>query len=139
MSDTVYQETQSFPSWVWPIALLGAIVLVGVLLLRLSTTVTRDAVTVRYGPLYSARIPISEITRAEAIAYRPIRDYGGWGVRGTRRHRALNARGDQGVLLTRRNGTTLLIGSGRPRELLEALRAAGVATEDKLPIVAKDF
>ncbi|MFN2387352.1 MAG: hypothetical protein ABR576_13880 [Thermoanaerobaculia bacterium] len=139
MSDAVYRETQSFPPWVWPVALLGAIVLVGVLLLRLSTTVTRDTVTVQYGPLYTARIPISEIARADAIAYRPIRDYGGWGIRGTRRHRAVNARGDQGVLLTRKDGTTLLIGSGRPRELLEALRYAGVATEDKLPIVAKDF
>jgi hypothetical protein len=139
MTDAVYRETQSFPSWVWPVALLGAIVLVGVLLLRLSTTVTRDAVTVQYGPLYTARVLISEIARAEAIAYRPIRDYGGWGIRGTRRNRALNARGNQGVLLTRKDGTTLLIGSGRPRELLEVLRAAGVPTEDRLPIVARDF
>ncbi|MBC8645946.1 MAG: hypothetical protein H7X85_02185 [Thermoanaerobaculia bacterium] len=139
MSDAMYRETQSFPPWVWLIALVGAVVLVGILTMRLSTSVTREAITVRYGPLYTARVPLSEITQAEAIAYRPIRDYGGWGIRGTRKHRALNARGDLGVLLTRKDGTTVLIGSAKPRELLEALRSAGVTTEDKLPIVAKQF
>ena len=93
----------------------------------------------RYGFLYKTRVPLSDIALAEAVQYAPVRDYGGWGIRGTRRRRALNARGTQGVLVTRNDGTTLLVGSQKPRELLEALARGGVATQDRLPIVVKEF
>jgi hypothetical protein len=135
----LYNETQTFSPWVVAL-LLGVVALLGALLtLRLTTTVTPDALSVRYGFLYRTRVPLSEIALAEAIEYAPVREYGGWGIRGSRRRRALNARGNQGVLLTRSDGTTLLVGSQRPRELLEALARAGVATQDRLPIVVKEF
>ena len=135
----LYQETQTFSPWT--IALLLAVVaLVGsILMIRLTTVVTPDAVAVRYGFLYKTRVPLTEIALAEAVEYAPVREYGGWGIRGSRHKRALNARGNQGVLLTRSDGSTLLVGSQRPRELLEALARAGVRTEDRLPIVTKEF
>lgn len=136
---TLYQETQSFPPWTVAL-LLAVVVLVGAILtVRLTTTVTADALSVRYGFLYKTRVPLAEIALAEAVEYSPVREYGGWGIRGTPRRRALNARGKQGVLLTRADGTTLLVGSQRPRDLLEALAHAGVATQDRLPIVVKEF
>lgn len=135
----LYQETQTFSPWVTAL-LLGVVILLGaVLTMRLSTTVTSDALAIRYGFLYRTRIPLSDVAHAEAIEYAPIREYGGWGIRGSRRRRALNARGNQGVLLTRADGSTLLVGSQHPRELLEALSRAGVVTEDRLPIVVKEF
>jgi hypothetical protein len=135
----LYNETQSFSPWVVAV-LLGVVALLAALLtLRLTTIVTSDALSVRYGFLYKARVPLSEIALAEAVEYAPVREYGGWGIRGSRRRRALNARGNQGVLVTRSDGTTLLVGSQRPRELLEALAHAGVATQDRLPIVVKEF
>jgi hypothetical protein len=119
---------------------LGVVALLAALLtVRLTTTVTPDALSVRYGFLYKTRVPLSEITLAEAVEYAPVREYGGWGIRGSRRRRALNARGNQGVLVMRSDGSTLLVGSQRPRELLEALARAGVATQDRLPIVVKEF
>jgi hypothetical protein len=135
----VYQETQSFSPWIVAVVLAVVALLGALLTLRLSTTVTNDALSVRYGFLYKARVPLSEIALAEAVEYAPVRDYGGWGIRGTRRRRALNARGKQGVLVTRNDGTTLLVGSQKPRELLDALALAGVATQDRLPIVVKEF
>jgi hypothetical protein len=135
----LYNETQSFSPWVVAL-LLGVVALLAALLtVRLTTTVTPDALSVRYGFLYKTRVPLSEIALAEAVEYAPVREYGGWGIRGSRRRRALNARGNQGVLLTRSDGTTLLVGSQKPRELLEALARAGVATQDRLPIVVKEF
>jgi hypothetical protein len=136
---TLYEETQGFPGWT--LVLVGLVVfLVAVLLtMQLTTVVTPDAVQVRYGFLYRTRIPTSEILSAEARAYRPVRDYGGWGIRGFGRRRALNARGNLGVLLTRQDGSTLMIGSQRPRELLEALARAGVSTKNSLPVVVKEF
>ena len=136
---TLYHETQGFSPAI--VALMLAVVaLLGALLsLRLTTTVTGDSVSVRYGFLYKTRVPLTEIALAEAVEYAPLREYGGWGIRGSRRRRALNARGNQGVLLTRTDGTTLLVGSQRPRELLDALARVGIATQDRLPIVVKDF
>jgi hypothetical protein len=135
----LYHETQGFSPAIVAV-LLAVVALLGALLtLRLTTTVTRDSVSVRYGFLYETRVPLTEIALAEAVEYAPLREYGGWGIRGSRRRRAVNARGNQGVLLTRTDGTTLLVGSQRPRELLDALARVGIATQDRLPIVVKDF
>ena len=135
----LYQETQSFSPWVVALIVAVVVLLGALVLMRLSTTVTGDAISIRYGVLYRTTIPLAEVARAEAVEYAPIREYGGWGIRGSSRRRAVNARGNQGVLLTRADGTTLLVGSQRPRDLLEALARAGVATEDRLPIVVKEF
>jgi hypothetical protein len=135
----LYEETQNFSPWVVALMLAVVLLLGALLSMRLTTTVRSDAISVRVGFLYRTRVPLSEITLAQAVQYAPVREYGGWGIRGTRRRRALNARGNQGVLLTRADGTTLLVGSQHPRDLLEALSRAGVATEDRLPLVVKDF
>jgi len=134
-----YHETQGFSPAVVAVMLAAVALLAALLMLRLTTTVTSDSVSVRYGFLYETRIPLSQIALAEAVEYAPLREYGGWGIRGSRRRRALNARGNRGVLLTRIDGSTLLVGSQRPRELLEALSRVGIATQDRLPIVVKDF
>ena len=90
-----------------------ALVLFAVLSLVTMRQVTRvetGAVSVRFGFLSSTSIPTSEIRLAEAVKYRPVREYGGWGIRGLGRRRAISTRGDLGVLLTRNDGSTLLIG-----------------------------
>jgi hypothetical protein len=135
----LFEESQGFAPWVY--LLLGALLLllVGVFTVRMQTTVTGDAIRVRYGFLGSTRVPLREIARAEAVAYRPIRDYGGWGKRGFGARRAINARGNQGVLITRRDGSTLMIGSQEARRLLAALAQAGVETQDKLPSPVREF
>jgi len=115
------------------------LILLSTVTLRQITSVAEDGVTVRFGFLYKTRVPFTEIARAEAVTYRPVHDYGGWGIRGMGRRRALNMRGNEGVLLTRVDGSTLLIGSQKPRELLAALARSGVATEDRLPVVVRDF
>ena len=135
----LFEETQRFSPWVYVILCVAAAILLGVLTMRQTTTVSPEAVTVRFGLLYTARIPVAEVASAQAVAYRPVRDYGGWGIRGSRRRRALNTRGDRGVLLTKTDGSTLLIGSQKPRELLAALAQAGVRTEDRLPAETRDF
>lgn len=134
-----FEETQGFAPWAYVLISVVFLILLSVLTLRQTTTVAPDAVTVRFGFLYRVRIPFSAIAHAEAVSYRPVRDYGGWGIRGFGRRRALNTRGNQGVLVTRADGSTILIGSQKPRELLAALARGGVRTEDRLPVVVRDF
>jgi hypothetical protein len=135
----LFQETQGFPLWAYGLIALVVFIVLSIVTVRQVTKVEPGAVTVSYGFLYRTRVPTSDIRLAEAVKYRPLRDYGGWGVRGGAGRRALNTRGDRGVLLTRADGTTLLIGSQRPRELLAALAQAGVKTEDKLPAETREF
>ena len=135
---TLYEEAQGFAPWAYAVVGLALLLCVVLGSLRMKTTVTPEGVTVSYGFL-STRVALSDIARAQAVVYRPIRDYGGWGIRGFGNRRAWNVRGDRGVLLVRRDGSTLLIGSQRPRELLSALARAGVATEDSLPADIREF
>lgn len=134
-----FEETQRFSPWVYVLLCVVLAILLGVLTMRQTTTVSGDTVTVRFGRLYTTRIPVAEVAKAQAVAYRPVRDYGGWGIKGSRRRRALNTRGYRGVLLTKTDGSTILIGSQKPRELLAALERAGVRTEDRLPVETRDF
>ena len=135
----IFRESQSFSPWIYALVVLVIAFLAALATMRLTTTVTTDSVTVRLGVFYRTRIPLTEIRQAEAVEYRPIADYGGWGIRGFGRRRALNARGNRGVLLTRTDGSTLLIGSQKPRELLQAFSQAGVATQDRLPAALREF
>jgi len=101
------------------------LLLLWLMLFRMVTTVDQDQVVVTFGwiPSYSRRIPLADIKKAKAVSYSPIREYGGWGIRGIPVS-CLNARGSLGVKLILSTGRSLLIGSQRPQELLAALRAA---------------
>jgi hypothetical protein len=101
------------------------ILVVGVL--RMTTEVTLGTVDLWFGwvATYRKTIEISRITRLEVIQYRPLRDYGGWGIRwGRDGERVFNARGDRGVRLYFADGSRVLIGSQRPESLALAIEQA---------------
>lgn len=75
-------------------------------------------------PLIRRKVPFSEIVSLESVRYQPIREFGGWGVRGWGRRKAWSARGNQAVALTLEGDKLLLIGSDHPRRLEERIRAA---------------
>jgi hypothetical protein len=90
---------------------------------ELHVTVTAEAVRVRMWPLVSRTIARTHIEGAEARTYRPIREYGGWGVRLGPRGWAYSTSGDRGVLLTLVEGRAVMIGSRRADDLAAAIRA----------------
>lgn len=95
--------------------------------LRMTTEVAPTDVRVWFGwvPTYRRVIPIGSVQRIEVVTYRPLADYGGWGIRqGRDGVRVLNARGNQGVRLELVDGSRLLIGSQRPEDLARALERA---------------
>jgi len=87
--------------------------------MRLETSVTPAGVHVRFRPFhFKAKFyPFGEITSAEAVTYRPLLDYGGWGIRYGRNGWAYNVRGNRGVLLKFRDRGNLLIGSMNADEM----------------------
>ena len=59
----------------------------------------------------------------EVRTYRPIREYGGYGIRYSSKGKAYNVSGDRGVQIELLNGERLLIGSQRADELWRAIQA----------------
>jgi hypothetical protein len=57
----------------------------------------------------------------ETRTYRPIRDFGGWGVRWAARGIVYHARGKHGARLVLASGERVLIGSQRADDLARAI------------------
>ena len=101
--------------------LLGCFLIFMFLCMRLIVTVKREGLYIRYVPFVNRRISFGDIERCEARTYNPLREYGGWGIRGGKKRRAYSVRGNRGVVLRFRNGSSLLIGSQKADELAAAI------------------
>ncbi len=89
----------------------------------LTTDLRDDRLRVKLGPFPSKTYAVADIETVEARTYRPLREFGGWGLRLGPAGLAWNAYGDRGVQLTLRGGKRVLIGSQRPAELAAAIQA----------------
>lgn len=96
-------------------------------MIKLVTEVRLDGLYVCFFPCHFRfqKIPVEDIQEYYARTYRPIREYGGWGIRYSLgfKSKAYNMTGNQGVQLIFTNGRKLLIGSRRPDELVNAIRS----------------
>ena len=92
--------------------------------LKLIVTVTQDEVTISFRPFTRRTIPLTDIEAFEARDYRPVREYGGWGIRGWGNRRAYNVSGNRGVDLKLVDGREIMIGSQQTDELEQAIRQA---------------
>ena len=96
------------------------------LLLKLETEVRPDGLYVRFFPfhIHFKRFGREELSEYYARQYKPIREYGGWGIRYSLRNgKAYNVSGNKGVQLVFTNGKRLLIGSQKADELETAIRS----------------
>lgn len=83
---------------------------------------TAGRLAVRLFPFPGRRIAYEDIQNVEVVQYRPIRDYGGWGLRWSRTGTAYTVSGNIGVRVELRNGKHVLIGTTTPAALREAIR-----------------
>jgi len=94
-------------------------------ILKLETEVRSDGLYVRFYPfhIHFKKFPGENLAKFYARTYKPIREYGGWGIRCsfTGKGRAYNVSGNKGVQLLFTNGKKLLIGSQKPDELAAAI------------------
>ena len=97
------------------------------LVLKLETEVRQDGLYVRFFPLHIhfKRFTTEDLSECYARTYRPILEYGGWGIRCSLggKGKAYNVSGNKGVQLVFKSGKRLLIGSQRADELEEAIRS----------------
>lgn len=107
---------------------LGVIIIGGgalalLIVCKLIVQVRLDGLYVQFKPFHLRPhlIPLQNVDRHEAVTYRPILEYGGWGIRWQLRGKAYNISGNRGVRLHYNNGRHLLIGSQRADELAAAI------------------
>ncbi|MCG3167510.1 MAG: hypothetical protein POELPBGB_03302 [Bacteroidia bacterium] len=91
--------------------------------LRLDTKIDADGVYYRFFPfqINYKLIKWNEIDKAYVRQYKPIIEYGGWGIRGWGKDKARNVSGNMGLQLTFKNGDKLLIGTQKAEEAGNAL------------------
>ncbi len=149
-NDLIFREVQRFSPWcylllVFVIVFSAVITLIAVprqeavtrilsitlpilfsvlfLLLKLETEVRSDGLYVRFFPFHIRyrKFTAEDLSEYYARTYRPILEYGGWGIKWGKRGKAYNASGNRGVQLVLKNNKRLLIGSQRPEELVDAI------------------
>ncbi len=101
--------------------------------LNLKTEVRPDGLYLRIFPLHRRYqvIQWQEIERFYPRTYRPIREYGGWGIRYGLSGKAYNIKGIQGLQLELNGGNRLLVGSADPESLVQAIASAsGLSSHD---------
>jgi hypothetical protein len=106
----------------WPAFAVAVVVAVWISQMKLVSEVRDDVLSIRFLRLWPDRVvPWNQVARAEVFTYRPIRDYGGWGVRWSARGTVFHARGNRGVRMELVSGERVLVGSQRPEELARAI------------------
>ncbi len=110
------------------LVLFGILFPVWFLVMRLEVQVTRTDLRFRLFPLHLQwrEFPLATMVKAEAVTYRPIREYGGWGIRIGRKGKAYNISGNRGVQVTLEGGRSFLLGSLQPEKLALAIQS-GIA------------
>ena len=106
----------------WPAFAVAVVVAVWFLRLKLETEVRDDGLFICFVWLWPERtIPGDQVRSVETRTYRPIRDFGGYGVRWAARGIVYHARGNRGARLVLASGERVLIGSQRADELARAI------------------
>lgn len=113
------------------VVLIGGFVFLSVMIwgyfsLKLEVWIDQEGIHYRFFPLIFKNKLISkaEIQRFEIRKYKPILEYGGWGVRrgfGRKWQRAYNVSGNVGLQIYLTNGKKVLFGTQKPQAIVHAM------------------
>lgn len=123
-----FGDNPSSDLMMWLITIgIGIIFPIGFVMMKLTVEVRFNRLYIRFYPFTTREILFDDIATFQARLYAPIREYGGWGIRGVFRNAhkmAYNTKGDWGVDVELENGRFVMIGSQKANELEDALTIA---------------
>ena len=92
--------------------------------MKLETVIKEDGIYVRFLPfqLQSKFYSWEKLTECYIREYSAVNEYGGWGLKGFGKNKALNVSGNIGLQLETKDGFRLLIGTNNPKQIEELLR-----------------
>ncbi len=92
---------------------------------RMVTEIWTDGIRFNFSPFIRKmrHIPLADITFAEVAKYRPLAEFGGWGIRKRllSRKTAYNISGKIGVRITKKNGSQVMFGTQKQEEMKRAV------------------
>ncbi len=112
--------------WFGPLIILAILACIWLFrAMKLQVAVNQQFLHVRFYPFVNRRIPLAEIEHCEVRTYRPIREFGGWGIRYSfKGGKAYSVGGNEGVQLVLKGNKRLLIGSQCAADLARAINEA---------------
>lgn len=97
--------------------------------IELKTLIDQKGIHVRFIPFHfkDRTYPWSGIEKVYVREYKPVSEFGGWGLRYSikGRGRAFNVSGNQGIQIEFKDGKKLLIGTQKPEKAEAVLRKLG--------------
>jgi hypothetical protein len=95
--------------------------------MRLDTEIRSDGIYVRFFPLqmHFSFYSWDNFNQCFVREYSPIGEFGGWGIRGIGKNKALNISGNKGIQLVMKDGSKLLIGTNKIDEAIIILKQLG--------------
>lgn len=100
---------------------ISFVVAVGVaflfLSMKLETKIDEFSIKIRFYPFLNRKIDWQEVDKAYVRTYKPIMEYGGWGIRRRIGSIAYSVSGKEGLQLELTNGKKVLIGTKKAQEL----------------------
>jgi hypothetical protein len=155
MSKRIFKENQRFNQWwLW----LGIASLVGIFVyqrypiefnqeffisfgvlallvfvlfsIQLTTQIDENGIHIKMFPFHLKTVsyPWSDLYSAEVVEYSPISEYGGWGLRISRKGKAFNVKGNKGIKIQTSDGRSRMIGTQKFEEAKEVV----VSYQDKM-------
>ena len=145
---TLFEEKQKFTQWwLWVILLSFPIISVGPFdeneingyhvliglaipllfyLFELRIKVNEDGLYYQFLPFHLKfyTIKMDEIESFKAMEYSPLKEYGGWGIKYGFKGKAYNVSGNKGVKVFLKNGSNIMFGSQKHKDLKKALKLA---------------
>lgn len=121
----LYANRNSF-SVTESIFIIGLVSLVTVLIysIEMETIIDEQGIRVRFFPFHInyRYFPWRSVKKIYVRTYAPLREYGGWGIRGfLGRGKAYNIRGNQGIQLLLQDNKRLLLGTQKSMEAAETI------------------
>lgn len=116
----IYKNSNGFQKFDNPLPVLlflaAMVPMAFILILRQDTRIDPEGITVKFYPMGFSRkfFPWKRIGEVYVRKYSPIAEYGGWGVRGTRRRKAYNVAGNLGIQIVTTDKENFLIGTQKP-------------------------
>jgi hypothetical protein len=114
------------------IAVTVIVILLGFLLnqAKLITEIRTDGIYVRFPPFQSSYTIclFEDISELYIRQYRPLLEFGGWGIRFGLKGRAYNVSGNIGIQIVFKNGSKLLIGTNEGENIARVLSRMGKLT-----------
>ncbi|WBL24800.1 hypothetical protein [Zunongwangia sp. HGR-M22] len=103
---------------------IGIIIGVGIFLVKMRTRIDKSGVEVWFSPFRFTRKSFTwkELEKAHTRKYKPVTEYGGWGIRGLNKPKAYNVKGNKGIQLKTRKGRYFLIGTQQPDNVDRVIR-----------------